>query len=242
MTLGSRFILGDGLGSEARAGVVRLMLIKVFLRCLTWSGLRQRPPWHVLLARGVRCVLGGVTAGTDGSGRARFVNKSAATTTTVTTVAEGIFGGLSQLRLALGVVLGARVLLQVVWLHPWFSANFRCAGALLPVQIGLDGVIKEESIFVKIVLGLLLSHPLGLREGLSGGITVLDLIVVHVLGAGGVLANVLLLGQLVDEDLGAIPAVSLREAELGGRLLNGQRQLAEGSVRLLAIKCLCQRR
>ena len=117
MTLGSRFILGDGLGSEARAGVVRLMLIKVFLRCLTWSGLRQRPPWHVLLARSVRCVLGGVTAGTDGSGRARFVNKSAATTATVTTVAEGILGGLSQLRLALGVVLGARVLLQVVWLH-----------------------------------------------------------------------------------------------------------------------------
>lgn len=162
MTLGSRFILGDGLGSEARARVIRLMLIEVFLCCFTWGGLRQRPPWHALLARGVSCMLGGVTAGTDGGGRARFVNKSAATTSTITTVAKGILGGLSQLRLALGVVLGAWVLLQVVWLHPWFSADFGCAGALLPVQIGLDGIVKEESIFVEIVLGLLLCHPLGL--------------------------------------------------------------------------------
>ena len=50
--------------------------------------------------------------------------------------------------------------------------------------------------------------------------SVLDLVVIHVLGSRGVLSNVLLLGELVDEDLATVPSVSLGEAELSGRLLN----------------------
>ena len=71
-------------------------------------------------------------------------------------------------------------------------------------------------------------------------LTVLDLVVVHVLGSGGVLADILILGQLIDEDFAAIPAVGLGEAVLRGGLLDGERQLAEGGVRLLAVKRLGQ--
>ena len=50
---------------------------------------------------------------------------------------------------------------------------------------------------------------------------VLDLILVHVLGSRSVLANVLVLSQFIDEDLRAIPTVSLSETVCGGSLLNG---------------------
>jgi len=56
---------------------------------------------------------------------------------------------------------------------------------------------------------------------LLGGIGVLDLIFILVLGAGGVLANVLLFGEFIDEDLGAIPSVCLCETVLGLGLLDG---------------------
>ena len=80
----------------------------------------------------------------------------------------------------------------------------------------------------------------GLEDGTGTYLTVLDLVFVHVLGAGGVLADVLILGQLIYEDLATIPAVGLGEAELRGGLLDGEGQLAEGGVRLLAIKRLGQ--
>ena len=83
------------------------------------------------------------------------------------------------------------------------------------------------------------SRGLGLG-GAGTYLTVLDLVVVHVLGAGGVLANILILGQLINEDLAAIPAVGLSEAVLRGGLLDGEGQLTEGGVRLLAIKRLGQ--
>ena len=72
-------------------------------------------------------------------------------------------------------------------------------------------------------------------------LTVLNLILVHVLGTGGVLSDVLSLGELGIELLAAVPAVGLGEAELRLRLLNGQRQFTERSVRLLRVEGLCQR-
>lgn len=71
-------------------------------------------------------------------------------------------------------------------------------------------------------------------------LTVLDLVVVHVLGSGGVLADILILSQLINEDFAAIPAVGLGEAVLRSGLLDGEGQLAEGGVRLLAIERLGQ--
>ena len=52
VALSSRFILGDGLGSESRASIVGLVLIEVFLGCFARGGLGKRPSWHVLFARG----------------------------------------------------------------------------------------------------------------------------------------------------------------------------------------------
>lgn len=71
-------------------------------------------------------------------------------------------------------------------------------------------------------------------------LSVLDLILVHVLGTGSVLANVLVLSQLIDEDLGSVPTVSLGETVGGGSLLNGHGQFTEGSVSLLRVECLSQ--
>ena len=48
------------------------------------------------------------------------------------------------------------------------SADFGRARSILPVEVGLDRVIKEESILVEVVLGLLLGHTHGLREWLLG--------------------------------------------------------------------------
>lgn len=75
---------------------------------------------------------------------------------------------------------------------------------------------------------------------MSWRLTVLDLVVVHVLGSGGVLADILILSQLINEDFAAIPAVGLGEAVLRSGLLDGEGQLAEGGVRLLAIERLGQ--
>ena len=71
---------------------------------------------------------------------------------------------------------------------------------------------------------------------------VFDFVVVHVLGARSILTNVLVLCELVDEDLGAVPSVGLREAELGLRLLDGERQFAKRCVGLLRVQSLCKSR
>lgn len=112
-------------------------------------------------------------------------------------------------------------------MHPWLGTDFGRAGALFPVEVGLNGVVEEESILVEIILRLLLRHSHRLREGLSWRIAVLDLILIHVLGARGVLANVLLLSELIDEDLGTVPSVRLCETVLSLGLLNRQRKLSE---------------
>ena len=51
-------------------------------------------------------------------------------------------------------------------------------------------------------------------------LAVLDLILVHVLRARGVLADVLSPGELGIEFLAAVPAIGLGEAKLGLRLFN----------------------
>ena len=49
-------------------------------------------------------------------------------------------------------------------------ADFRRAGSLLSVQIGLDRVVQEEGVLIEVVLRLLFSHTDGLRESLSRGL------------------------------------------------------------------------
>ena len=48
------------------------------------------------------------------------------------------------------------------------SADFGRARSILPVEVGLDWVIEEESVLIEVVLGLLLGHTHGLREWLFG--------------------------------------------------------------------------
>ena len=113
VALSRRSILRDRLGAEARARVVRLVLVKVFLCSFARCCFGQSPAGHVLLAGRVGGVLRGVAAGTDGCRRASVVLE----TTLASTVAKRIFCGFPELRFALRVVLWAWVLLQVVWLH-----------------------------------------------------------------------------------------------------------------------------
>lgn len=134
--------------------------------------------------------------------------------------------------------MGTWVLLQVVWLHPWLSTDFRCASFRLPVVISLNGVIEEEGVLVEVVLGLLGLHSFRERECLSGRLSVLDLVVVFVLGAWGVLSNVLGFGELVVEHFAAIPPVGLSETVLSGSGLNRKGQFSERSVRLLRVQSL----
>ena len=51
--------------------------------------------------------------------------------------------------------------------YSWLSADLRRTGSLLPVEVSLDWVIKEQVVLVEVVLGLLFSHADGLGEGLS---------------------------------------------------------------------------
>ena len=71
-------------------------------------------------------------------------------------------------------------------------------------------------------------------------ISIFDVVIVHVLGAGSILANIFVFSKLVDENLAAIPTIGLRETELGLRLLDGHGQLAEGCVGLLGVESLGQ--
>lgn len=97
----------------------------------------------------------------------------------------------------------------------------------------MNGVVKEESILVEVILGLLLSEAVSLGECLTSRLAVLELIIVFVLGSRGVLANVLTLGKFTDEDLSLIVTLALSEGEGSGCCLDRQGQLAEGCVRLL---------
>ena len=113
MALRRRSVLRNGLGTEARARVVRLMLVELLLGGLARGSLGQGPPGHRPLVRGVCGVLGGVTARSDGGWRGGIVFEAA----TAASVAECVLGSLGKLRLLLGVVLGAWHLLEVVRLH-----------------------------------------------------------------------------------------------------------------------------
>ena len=106
-------ILRDSLNAETRAHVVRLVLVKVFLRRFARCRLWQSPAWHILLSGRVGGVLGGVAAGTNRCRCAGFVLEAAL----AATVAKGIFCSFPELGFALRIVLGAWILLQVVWLH-----------------------------------------------------------------------------------------------------------------------------
>ena len=72
-------------------------------------------------------------------------------------------------------------------------------------------------------------------------LSILDLIVVHVLGAWGILTNILVLGELIDEDLGCCPPICLWESILGRSPLSGERQLSEGSMCLFRVEGLGKR-
>ena len=73
-------------------------------------------------------------------------------------------------------------------------------------------------------------------------LAVLDGIVVHILGSGGVLANILILGELVDEYFAAVPAIGHGETVLRLGFFDRKWQFSERGVRLLTVKCLSQRR
>ena len=106
-------ILWDCLDAEAWSRVIRLLLVEGFLCCLSGRGLGQRPSWHILTTGGVCGVFRGVTARADRGWCASLILEP----TVATAIAKGVLCGLAQLRLALRVVLWARVLLQIVWLH-----------------------------------------------------------------------------------------------------------------------------
>ena len=58
-------------------------------------------------------------------------------------------------------------------------------------------------------------------------LSVLDLVLVLVLWSRSVFANILVFSELIDENLAAVPPVSLREAELSSSLLDGKRELSK---------------
>ena len=113
MALRRRLILRDGLRAETWPHIIRLMLVKVFLGCFSWRGFWEGPAGHILLARGQCRVFRCVPARSNGGWRARLVLKTAL----APSVPKRVLGRLAQLGLALGVVLGAWVLLQIVRLH-----------------------------------------------------------------------------------------------------------------------------
>lgn len=81
---------------------------------------------------------------------------------------------------------------------------------------------------------------MGICKKLVGKVTayvlVLDAIGVHVLRAGAKFADVLLDGQIANEDLGLVVTSRLIETEIGGSALVGKGQLAKGCVRLLTVQ------
>jgi len=108
-----------------------------------------------------------------------------------------------------------------------FSTDFRCIRPGFPVEIGLNRVIKEQSILIEIVLGFFWRHFDSVREGLARRLSVFNLIIVSVLGPWGILANVLSLGQFANKLLVTIPTIRMRKAKFGLRFLNRERQFTE---------------
>jgi len=79
-------------------------------------------------------------------------------------------------------------------------------------------------------------------DSCSTYLSILDLVIVGVLRAGGVLANVFSFRELAVKLFAAVPAICLGEAELRLRSLYRHGQLAERCVGLLRVKSLCQSR
>ena len=48
--------------------------------------------------------------------------------------------------------------------YSWLCANFGGTGASLTIDVGIDGVVQEESILIEVVLGLDGCHSAGLVE------------------------------------------------------------------------------
>ena len=75
----------------------------------------------------------------------------------------------------------------------------------------MDGVVEEQCVLIEVVLGLHGRHLDGVRERLARRLSILNLVIVGILRAGGVLTNVLRLRQLAVKLLAAVPAIGLRE-------------------------------
>ena len=81
-----------------------------------------------------------------------------------------------------------------------------------------------------------------MRERLTRWLSILDLVIVGILWARGVLTNVLCLRQLAIKLLAAVPAIGLGEAVDRLGLFYRQGKLAEGCVCLLGVERLGQGR
>ena len=87
------------------------------------------------------------------------------------------------------------------------SADFWRTSPRFPVKISLNGIIEEQTILVEVVFGFFRRQFRGVREGLTWGLCILNLVNVCVLGTWGVLPNVLSLGQLTVKLFALIPAI-----------------------------------
>jgi len=116
-------------------------------------------------------------------------------------VAKSVEGGLSKLRLVLRLVLSrSRILFERGSRHSGFSTDFRGADSLLAFQISVNCVVQEHVVLIEVVFGLDLVELRLSSEAIFGFISVLNVLFELVHGARRLLAHVLLLGQVAEED------------------------------------------
>jgi len=236
MSLASWSILRVSLFPNWGPCVISLVSIRLFSFIIGPASFGQGPSWEVLFGGGVGASFWHIPARADSIRSAGLVLEGSCASSSE---AKSVCWLLDNFWSLFGVVLWAWCLLEAVYLHPWLSSYFGCECGRFSAQVSCERVVKESSVFIKVILWLISSLTFSSSEWPTRWLLELDFICVSVHWSWWHLACIVKLRQLAHVNFVPIVSFCLGESKQGVWLLNWQRQFTKRSTSLLWIQCLC---
>jgi len=180
MSLTSWSVFRVGLFSNWRPSVISLISIGL-LRFIIWSAcFWQGPSWEVLFGRRISTSFWHISSRTDCIGCSSLVFECSCASSSKAKSVGWFFDDFWSL---FRIILWAWCLLKTVYLHSWLSSYFRCWCSRLSAKIGLNWIIKESSIFIKIIFWFISSLTFSSSKWPTGWFPKLDFILVTIHGS-----------------------------------------------------------
>lgn len=111
---------------------------------------------------------------------------------------------------------------------------------MLAANVCLNGIVKEQSIFIEVVLRFLNCVSGFGAHGPVGGCLVFDFVLVLVGGSGGLFPGVFYFGKFADVHLLGLISAGFREVISCSSCFLRKRKFSEGGVSLFGVKRLSQ--